>query len=64
VVVQGVMLAGSCALPDPEASDTELISTDRPSFRDGTGLLPAERVQIESGATDRIDDEAGVQTVR
>ena len=64
MVVQGVMLAASCALPDPEASDTELISTDRPSFSDGTGLVPAERVQIESGVTYTSDDEAGVRTAR
>jgi hypothetical protein len=64
VAALAALMAASCALPDPEASDTELIFTDRPSFSDGTALIPAERVQIESGATYTADDQDGVHTAR
>ncbi|MBK9385928.1 MAG: transporter [Planctomycetes bacterium] len=59
----GALLA-SCALPDPEAPESELIFTDRPSFSDGTALIPARRVQLESGVTYTADDEDGVRTAR
>jgi len=40
------------------------ISTDRPSFSDGTGIVPVGRLQVETGYTFTLNDDDGTEVRR
>jgi hypothetical protein len=63
----------ACALPpaprqEPSPADAQpsspTISTDRPSFSDGTGLVPHGHFQLETGYTFTRRSDGGVETER
>jgi hypothetical protein len=51
------------AVPAAPASPL-VISTDRPSFSDGTGIVPAGHLNLETGYTFTFRDRDGVETQR
>lgn len=57
-----------CAAEKPISADVPppslTISTDRPSFSDGTGLQPVGRLNVETGYTFTFRDRDGVETQR
>ncbi len=57
--------ASTDAPPAPPAESAPLtISTDRPSFSDGTGIVPVGHLQIETGYTFTFRNRGGVETQR
>lgn len=54
----------SPAQPSPPASAPLTISTDRPSFSDGTGIQPQGHFNLETGYTFTHRDRDGVETNR
>ena len=64
------MAAAGCALPPksagqaPSAVELPPISPNRPTFSDGTSLVPVGHTQIETGVTFAQRTQAGVDTAR
>ena len=59
----GVVLA-ACAVPGASAPGAVVVSSDRPSFSDGTGLAPAGHAILETGITVGRDERPGARTDR
>lgn len=59
-----VLLPAVAACGAVDGADGAVISTDRPSFSDGTGLVPAGHLQVEAGGTFTRRADGGVDSTR
>jgi hypothetical protein len=59
------VLSTALTEPVPQAEPTPvIISTDRPSFSDGTGIVPLGHLQVETGYTFTLRDRNDVENQR